>query len=764
MEYWRKIRCQAGVMVLSILAGCIAADEQLKYVGDADLEHYRDTAVQIDYPHVCTPTCEESAISYTEPRTVSGRRRDEIWDVTLAECLHLALSNNRVIRTASSLEPFAGFVPRNLNQFASVYDPAIQESGVLFGGRGIEAALSDFDAQFSTSMLWGRNELLQNNPFVGGVLGGTLVQDSGVFNSELSKTFGYGGSFTVSHDWIYSSSNAGAQLFPSNYTGNLTTSYRQPLWAGAGAEFSRIAGPLNPNFGAITGVSQGVVIARINNDITVADFQANVRNLLKDVEDRYWDLYLQYRLYDTAVSARNSALRTWREAKAKVDVGGTAGFDIADEPQALDQYYEARAATERSLNSIYVYEVGLRQLIGLPVNDGRIIRPADEPVESKLVPVWNASLAEALTRRVELRRQKWSIKSLELQLKAARSLTNPQLDFVSSYQVNAFGDRLFGENDADGVTAQGLRSAYETLTQGSQTGWNLGFVFSVPVGFRSAHAQVRNYELRLAKAREVLAVEELDVSHELAVAFQNLAANFVAAQSNLNRRLAAEKRVDIFEKKREFGEVTADPVLRAQRSLADAEREYFTSLVQYNKSIVELHYRKGTLLEANNVYLAEENWTPAAYHDALRRAWARSHAIDHPRLETEPLEFVSPFGASCGPGDVLSPAELPTQEPWQQAPSPELLPQAPTPEELPQAPTPKPLPQAPAAPESGEAVPQASGFSPIFPPKPPTILPGSFAPPASAPVTSRGKSSSRGHVVIAPATFNSNVEPAAPAE
>lgn len=756
MENWRKMRCQAGVMVLTILAGCVAADEQLKYVGDADLEHYRDTAVQIDYPHVCTPTCEAGAFS-EEPRTISDRRRDEIWDVTLAECLHLALSNNRIIRSASSLAPFTGFVSQNPDRAPSVYDPAIQESGVLFGGRGIEAALSDFDTQFTTSMLWGRNELLQNNPFVGGVLGGTLVQDSGVFNSELAKTFAYGGAFTVSHDWIYSASNAGAQLFPSNYTGNLTTSYRQPLWAGAGAEFTRIAGPLNPNFGAITGVSQGVVIARINNDITVADFQANVRNLLKDVEDRYWELYLQYRLYDTAVSARNSALRTWREAKAKVDVGGTAGFDIADEPQALDQYYEARAATERALNNIYVYEVGLRQLIGLPVNDGRIIRPVDEPVESELVPVWNACLVEALTRRVELRRQKWNIKSLELQLKAARSLTNPQLDFVSSYQVNAFGDRLFGENDADGVTAQGLRSAYETLTQGSQTGWNLGFVFSVPVGFRSAHAQVRNYELRLAKAREVLAVEELDISHELAVAFQNLAANFVAAQSNLNRRLAAERRVDIFEKKREFGEVTADPVLRAQRSLANAETEYFTSLIRYNQSIAELHYRKGTLLESNNVFLAEENWTPAAYYDALRRAWARSHAIDHPRLETEPLEFVSPSSsAPCGPGiDVLSPAESPTREPWQQAPSPELLPQAPTPETLPQAPT---------APKSGEAVPQTSEFAPLFPPKPPAIMPGTDAPPASAPVAGQGRPSSGGQVVISPATFDSDVEPTALAE
>ena len=56
-------------------------------------------------------------------------------------------------------------------------------------------------------------------------------------------------------------------MFPSAYRGNVQAQYRHPLLAGSGTEFTRIAGPINPNFGAITGVSQGVLIARINNDI-----------------------------------------------------------------------------------------------------------------------------------------------------------------------------------------------------------------------------------------------------------------------------------------------------------------------------------------------------------------------------------------------------------------------------------------------------------------------------------------------------------------
>ncbi len=48
--------------------------------------------------------------------------------------------------------------------------------------------------------------------------------------------------------------------------------------------------------------------------------------LLRDTENTYWNLYLQYRLYHTAVVAHNSALRSWREAYAKLKAGGVTGF------------------------------------------------------------------------------------------------------------------------------------------------------------------------------------------------------------------------------------------------------------------------------------------------------------------------------------------------------------------------------------------------------------------------------------------------------
>lgn len=665
MKTLRALSAIGIVLTIAFMAaGCASKKQKVHYLGDADLSYYKNKATDIDYTDVCHVTPE--TVTHTdEPRTVVDRRKDEIWDISLEEVLHIALMNNRIIRSSGSFLVPGNALLTNAQGVSSVYDSAIQETGVLFGGRGVEAALSDFDTQFATSMVWGRSENIQNSPFFGGMPGSTLKQDTGTFRSGITKQFAYGATFGVTHDWDYSAVNSTALLFPSSYNGNIAASYRQPLLAGAGAEYTRIAGPLNPNFGGITGVSQGVVIARINNDITLANFEINVRQLLKDTEDLYWDLYLQYRLYDTALTARNSALRTWRDAKAKMDVGGIQNFKLSDEAQARDQYYRTRSDTEITMNNLLTTEVRLRRLIGLSVNDCRVMRPSDEPTTAEFLPDWYLSLTEALVNRVELRKQKFEIKSLELQLIAARSLTKPRLDFVSSYAVNGFGDTLIRQNDDDGITGTGIKSAYGSLTQGDQTSWTLGAEFSMPFGFRSAKAQVRNYELRLAKQREILSVSEQEISHELAVSIQNLKANFRTAQTNFNRQLAAQERVYLFEEELNVGTSTYDLVLRAQSSLADARRAYYQSLIDYNKAITEIYFRKGTLLEHNNVHLEEGGWVPEAYEQAVERAWARSHAMDADCLDTEPGEFIQhcpPWGPTIQPS---CPTENVTEPPGQ---------------------------------------------------------------------------------------------------
>lgn len=710
---WRPWKWASVVLSGGLLIGCSTSEKKLSYVGDTDLQHYKDAVTTIDYPTVNQETPDE--VSFTdEPRRIRNPRKDEIWNLGLEEALHTALANNDIIRDNGQFLSPGNRLLSNPDFVQSVYDPALQDTNPLFGQNGVEAALSEFDAQFTANMLYGRSESISENSSFGGITNGeTLGTHNGDARFGLSKIFGYGGQISLQHNVLYQAFNQNTggnpRLFQSYFTNNPSASqngglpgfelgYRQPLWAGGGTRFTRIAGPISrrPTLQNVPQVNQGVVISRIRTDIALAEFEQATIGLVKDVEDVYWELYLAYRSYDTDTTARNSFLHTWREVKAKTDQG-LEGGSAADEAQARDSYFDARAAAENSLANVYNTEGRLRRLLGLPVNDGRIIRPADEPTTAEFLPNWRTSLVEALTRRVELRKQKWNIKSLEFQLEAAKSLTNPRLDFVSRYQVNGFGDQLFGQSDGNpsGIAApfpaQTTASFYDNLLSGNQTGWGLGVEFSMPIGFRAAHSQVRNLELKLAKARAGLSAQEFEVSHELANAFRQADTTFQTAQTYFNRRRAAERRVQANEAQYRAGKGNVDLLLRAQISLATAEKAYYQALVGYNRAILDMKYRKGTLMEDNSVFLSESLSHPEAYAQAVRRAWARSHAFDADHLDTQPEEFAT---------DESDAAELGTSvyssSPTIQPPLPEPAAELPATESKP---LPKPeLPAEPAGP------------------------------------------------------------------
>jgi hypothetical protein len=237
-------------------------------------------------------------------------------------------------------------------------------------------------------------------------------------------------------------------------------------------------------------------------------------------------------------------------------------------------------------------------------------------------------------RSVELRQQKWRIKQRELELMASKNLLLPRLDATARYRFLGLGENWWSNNgrDFDGVgnTLPGT-DAISTLMQGdfqeSEVGLNLQF----DLGFRRALTTVRQQQLFLARERSVLQDQELELSHQLTEAVRILDTNYTLVQTIFNRRLAAERQVKSVEAAYKNGTVTFDLLLDAQRRQADAESAYYRALADYNRSIAQVHYRKGSLLEYNNVLLAEGPWPGKAYFDAKRRARERDagHYIDY---------------------------------------------------------------------------------------------------------------------------------------
>jgi beta-lactamase regulating signal transducer with metallopeptidase domain len=254
---------------------------------------------------------------------------------------------------------------------------------------------------------------------------------------------------------------------------------------------------------AIRGAKVRFVLARTNDDVALADFEAGANSMVNDLERAYWDLYYNYRDLNAVQAGRESALQTWRKVHALFLTGGKGG-EAAKEAQAREQYFLFRAQVENTLGMLHTAESRLRYMMGLAPADGCLVRPSDEPTTEEVRFDWTEVLSEALNHPVELPQDR--------ELKLFRVLTNVLRDLDRNYQVS---------------------------------------------------------------------------------------------RTTFNRRVAAAKQVEAVQASYESGTATLDMLLDAQRRLADAEIAYHRALVDYNVAILQVHYRKNSLLEYNGILLTE---------------------------------------------------------------------------------------------------------------------------------------------------------------
>ncbi len=584
---------------------------------DGDLSHYVGKATEIDYPDVDVQTLGEVE-GATRPFSLENRDAKEVWDLRLEEAVQIALANSKVMKSiGGTIIGPPDFLVRSPGAVASIYDPAVAESDPR---SGVEAALAAFDTQFRFINRWEKFTEPRNN-ISNPIFPSVRQDDQGTFQWQLSKLNATGGTTSISHSWVYLDSNSLTRAYSSDWTTALKAEVRQPLLQGFGVTFNRIAGPSNQ-----PGVYNGVLLARINTDIALCDFEQSVRNLVYDVETAYWEVYYAYRQLDAVIAGRDANLQNWRDANLKLEVGS---FAAHEEAQARNQYFIFRAAVERALTGLYQAEAKLRYLMGLATSDGRLIRPIDEPTTAKVAFDWTESLSEAIARSSELREHRWLVKRRELELIAAKNFLLPRLDLVANYQWIGLGEELIESHGGSGDFRQRGSNSYQSLTSGDFADWLVGVEFSMPLGFRREMAGVRNAQLLLARERARLQEAELEVSHQLAYAIRELESTLVQAQTNYNRRIAARDEVKAAREKYRAGvrDGTLTNVLDAERRLAEAESDYYRTLVDYNKAIAQVHYRKGSLLEYNGVYLSEGPWPAKAYFDARRRARQRDASM-----------------------------------------------------------------------------------------------------------------------------------------
>jgi outer membrane protein TolC len=611
----KKLRLFAAIAGVALTTGCSFNS----LFDDCRNTCYTPTTVPTPGPAAMaieTPCLDETCLApwqeFAGPLDISEEAISEenSLSLTLEQCIQMALSNAEVLRD------LGGTVVRSPNAIGTSLDPAMIFTDPRFGQ---EAALAEFDATLTAALRFENNDRAFNNAFVGNT--GLFKQDFHNYNWGVTKRSATGGQYTFRHVTLYDNNNQlsnrlGASTFESFLEGEI----RHPLMQGAGTEFNRIAGP-NGQPGNIN----GVLIARVRQDISLAEFQRNLRDLVADVENAYWDLYFAYRDLEAKIEVRDQAFEVSKEKKAKAQVG-IAG----DDAQAAEQYYRFQAEVVNSINGrpidatrtnngtsggtfraqggLRVAERRLRLMIGSEINDGRIIRPADYPTEALITYDWNSAIGEAMSKREELRRQRWVIKQRELELIANRNFIKPRVDIVGTYRLRGFGDKLANQG--------GTSNAFGNMADGDLQEFAGGVEVLVPVGFRQANAAVRNSQQTLARERAILREQERFIHFGLSNAFSELRRSFDNRQLQLNRLEETQSQITEL---RGRDDSPLDVLLEAQRRLLDIKLSYHQAEIEYVLAIRNIQLEKGTLLEFCNVFLSESAWPNEAYRDANER-------------------------------------------------------------------------------------------------------------------------------------------------
>ncbi|MDB4650756.1 TolC family protein [Pirellulaceae bacterium] len=593
-------------LLLCLLNGCGTPRHLIEF--ESDISKYRGLVDTVQYQNVNDPDGVTQIQDLDQPPATVDDQPREPYYMSVEEAVMSALTNSRILRD------LGGRLVRAPEAVRTIVDPAIVETDPI---TGIEASLSAYDAVFASSLFAEKNDFAANNLFQ---LQGadTFQQDFSTFQVELSKASSSGTEFAIRQNFEYDANNSPANLFPSAWNTNIEAEVRQPLLQGRGVAFNQIAGPN----GTIKNFN-GVLLARLNTDMSQLEFEIAVRDMVNNVENAYWDLYYAYRFLESRIAARDAAMDTWKKVSAREGLQNST--NVLNE-QASEQYWEfeeevVNAKSGRVIDGtrsnngshggtfngnvgVQVAERSLRLLIGWPINDSKEIRPKEDPAVAEVLFDWSEIAREAVANRAEIRRQELLLKRHGLELAATRNFLLQRVDLVGLYRFRGFGKQLLGSN-RDGIDR--FDNAYADLTSGDFQEWRIGIETALPIGFRQAHAAVRQAQLKYSREQSILDELSREVLTNLSNEYGNIRRAYKAMQLNFNRRFAAKKRLAILlDREGSFG-VDLSDMLYAQRRAANADSQFFKSLIEYVIAIKNVHFEKGSLLRYNNVFLTDVN-------------------------------------------------------------------------------------------------------------------------------------------------------------
>lgn len=506
------------------------------------------------------------------PRTVaSPEAMVEARYLGLDEAIRIALDHAEVVRVLAAVAA--------VHSGRTIYTPAIANTAV-------DQARARFDPVLQMEHLFSQQDQPQafflQDPITGqwippGAALGGLRRDQYRFRMGLAKDTVTGG--TAELGVLANPAQSDLSVLNPESASALDLRYSQPLLEGAGIAVNQA--PL--------------VIARIETERSFFQTKDAVQEMVRGVIEAYWALVVAR----VDVWARTQQVQQGAEALARAQAMLEFGFtDAGQVAQARSALANFRAGLVTAQANALQREAALRNILGLPPDDGTQLVPAT-PLSTRRLPLpWESLLELAAERRPDIVELKLILEADQQRLVQARNQALPRLDAVGAYRWNGL----------EGRTPAPFRQRIDSQP-GQFTEWELGVNFSVPLGLRRGRASLRQAELLLMQDRANLQQGLHAAAHQLAASIRNLDQYYEqylayaearqAARANLQRQL---------EDYRQGRPTLYLNVLQAITDWGNAVNAEVQALALYNTELANLERLTGTILETHGIRFLEERF------------------------------------------------------------------------------------------------------------------------------------------------------------
>ncbi|MGI8907152.1 MAG: TolC family protein [Candidatus Sumerlaeaceae bacterium] len=386
-------------------------------------------------------------------------------------------------------------------------------------------------------------------------------------NIGVSGRLPTGTNYRLGFDATRSSSNSTQPFYSSALNANIT----QNLLRGAGCDVNLIR----------------VFTAKNDFVSSLYQLQQVLINLVTDVQNSYWDVFLALRTLQIQRTAYDVARQLRLRAEEFVRVGRAAPLEALS---AQAEEASRISAVINAASDLKQRELEFLRLINpecLATGWRALVYPAEAPIlpSERLVPEERVRLARYY--RPDLRQGQIDLANGELEVVRTENGLLPQLDLVADYSLAGSSDRL--------------SHAVGKVRDGDFPTYRVGVQFSYPLQNRAATAAYRraNFQRRLAEEaiRNFCQIIDVDVRSAIVEIerTRRLIDSTRVTEALRIRELEAES------EKFRVGRSTQINVNQAQRDLVQAQLDTVRSEIANIKAYLELYRAEGTALQRRGI-------------------------------------------------------------------------------------------------------------------------------------------------------------------